>query len=74
MYVYTLLLCVTAFFILPCSKCICRDRILVSSVMSEARQNSYPEIIHALDHEHTRRNFERHVQVIGKWSRACGDG
>lgn len=42
--------------------------------MSEVRGNSYPEILHALDHEHTRHNLERHVQVLGRWSDSCANG
>jgi hypothetical protein len=42
--------------------------------MTQARQNSLEEIIHALDHEHTRTNFDRHVQILHRWSVSCSNG
>ena len=34
----------------------------------------YENLLHALSHEHTQNNFDRHALVIEKWCRTFADG
>ena len=34
----------------------------------------YENLLHALSHEHTKNNFDRHALILEKWCRTFADG